>query len=563
MRLFSVFDRFGRSMRRKLFGYMLLLALLLLLALACGLLLFGHYDSARKNAYEALDIQMEVFEKDVASHFERLAAAAIRLSEDTTVLLEDYLAEKNLSFADLNDVAARIASVQELLMEPMAQKMQQEDCSGIFVLLDATVNRAAGDAEKSNTGVYLQRSGYKNSDESVLLYRGLTAVAKRHGIVPHRKWQLEFRTDVFPNYAEIAARASQPLEKAYLLTDRFTLPRTSDDAVLMALPIVGSNGEFYGVCGFEVSASYFVAYHAQPTKITHLTCLLAQREQQSVHAAEGLSCGTTEGYYLAPRGDLTIKGTEDGLLHFSGEEISYVGVAQHLSLFPGDTAHMLSVMMPKADYDRAVMRSALQNIILWVLLLFFAVSCCLYFSKHFLSPILKALEQMKSEERARAQSPFPEINDLFVFLAEQDRQHESSLDTLEQEKQSAQTEKARLEQEYERTKQNFEAVQAEYFRAQTELEHAKRERDRLAYSRKNEIDSDDYQHFLEGVKLLTKTERKIFDLYLSGKTAKEILEISGIKESTLKFHNHNILSKLGVSSRKQMLRFAALMNEKK
>ena len=92
MRLFSVVNRFGRSMRRKLFGYMLLLALLLLLALACGQLMFGHYDSAGKNVYETLDIQMEVFEKYVTSHFEQLAAAGIRLSEDTTALLEDYLA---------------------------------------------------------------------------------------------------------------------------------------------------------------------------------------------------------------------------------------------------------------------------------------------------------------------------------------------------------------------------------------------------------------------------------------------------------------------------------------
>ena len=69
MRLFSVVNRFGRSMRRKLFGYMLLLALLLLLALACGQLMFGHSDSAGKNVYEPLDIQMEVFEQSVTSPF--------------------------------------------------------------------------------------------------------------------------------------------------------------------------------------------------------------------------------------------------------------------------------------------------------------------------------------------------------------------------------------------------------------------------------------------------------------------------------------------------------------
>ena len=34
-----------------------------------------------------------------------------------------------------------------------------------------------------------------------------------------------------------------------------------------------------------------------------------------------------------------------------------------------------------------------------------------------------------------------------------------------------------------------------------------------------------------------------------------------IRESTLKFHNHNIPEKLGVSSRKQMLCYATLLKQ--
>ncbi len=34
-----------------------------------------------------------------------------------------------------------------------------------------------------------------------------------------------------------------------------------------------------------------------------------------------------------------------------------------------------------------------------------------------------------------------------------------------------------------------------------------------------------------------------------------------IRESALKFHNHNIPEKLGISSRKQMLRYATLLKQ--
>ena len=62
--------------------------------------------------------------------------------------------------------------------------------------------------------------------------------------------------------------------------------------------------------------------------------------------------------------------------------------------------------------------------------------------------------------------------------------------------------------------------------------------------------------FVQGLKTLTPTEKAIYDLYINGKSTKEVLEAIGIKENTLKFHNKNLYSKLGVSSRKQLIEIA-------
>lgn len=74
---------------------------------------------------------------------------------------------------------------------------------------------------------------------------------------------------------------------------------------------------------------------------------------------------------------------------------------------------------------------------------------------------------------------------------------------------------------------------------------------------------DDYDFFLTGLKQLTPTEKAIFNLYMDGKSAAEILEIMTIKQTTLKYHNRNIYSKLGVSSKKQLLNYAALYAREK
>jgi DNA-binding CsgD family transcriptional regulator len=62
--------------------------------------------------------------------------------------------------------------------------------------------------------------------------------------------------------------------------------------------------------------------------------------------------------------------------------------------------------------------------------------------------------------------------------------------------------------------------------------------------------------FTKGLQELTPTERTIYELYRSGLGTKEVLEKMNIKENTLKYHNRNIYSKLGVSSRKQLLAVA-------
>ena len=62
--------------------------------------------------------------------------------------------------------------------------------------------------------------------------------------------------------------------------------------------------------------------------------------------------------------------------------------------------------------------------------------------------------------------------------------------------------------------------------------------------------------FKQGVTTLTQTEKLIYDLYIDGKSTKDVLEQMNIKENTLKYHNKNIYGKLGVPSRKVLKEIA-------
>jgi len=66
---------------------------------------------------------------------------------------------------------------------------------------------------------------------------------------------------------------------------------------------------------------------------------------------------------------------------------------------------------------------------------------------------------------------------------------------------------------------------------------------------------------IEQLPHLTVSEKAIYDCYLKGMSTKEVMQEMNIAENTLKFHNKNIYSKLGVSSRKQLLEYAKAINK--
>lgn len=517
-----------RHLRDKLFSYMLVMTIVILIVLGLSMLMFGEFPTTEDTTVASLNLQMEVFNREIVAHQEELAMRSTGLSESLTRAIEAYLHNNNLTFDTLNNSPEHLNNLHSHFLGTVSDALLQSDSSGAFVLLDATVNTSLDHASLSKSGIYLQKMFPSLADSTLLLLRGNAKLGKENGFMPHRKWELEFNAADFPSYDALKQTSSDtPLDKAYRITEAVMIPGTSERVMLVAVPLIGYNGDIYGICGFEIAETTFKISHAQPTMLERMICLFSPAGE-SIDMSKTFCCGTEDGYFLPPSGILHT-GQEGELCIFENADNKYIGVTKELNV-QEDNSFMLSLMIPYKDYKDAVVSSTSRIVVLIILLAVFAVSCCYFFSKQFIAPIMKGLEQIHHSEHGFAYSGIHEIDDLFAFLAEKDKDYEVTIDALNSEKEEMQ--------------EKMEKVQAEI--------------DRLSYSRKKEIDPDDYENFLIGIKSLTKTERNIFEMYLAGKTAQEITETIGIKESTLKFHNHNIYEKLGVSSRKQMLRFAAI-----
>ena len=506
------------AMKRKLFGYMVLLAALLVFAVVTGLFLIGRFSDARAETFSMLDLHLSVFEKEVSVQSENMAAAGIQMSEKMTQVLTASLEEQNLSFSDLNDSEEAIRSVQESLFEPLRQFLLRSGCSGAFVILDATVNSSAKESADSRTGLYLELGG-STYPENVLLYRGISGIGKQHGVLPHRKWRLEFRTNSFPGYQKVLSSGAA-LEHSCCFSRLITLPGTSEKAVLLLLPVKGPDGNSCGVCGFEISQSLFKTRFSQPSRFSRMTLLLdpgsyggsvssagyaagyaaaagsaASGSSASLDGSACLSSGIAGGYYEAVSGKCTLSPAAGNLLLFTGADTSYIGISRTESFLPEGNSSALYVLIPKADYDSTVRRNWTAMILLVLLLVFFAVTVSLFFSRRFLSPIHREITEIRAKQAASAE----------------------------------------------------EAVKI------------KQDLERLAPKVRNEIDDDSYAIFKENLKKLTPKEKEVFGLVMSGHSSKEITEIEGFTINALKYHNRNIYSKLGVSSKKELLKYSTLV----
>ena len=532
--LLSKLKRAKPSMRRRLLLYMGALAALLLFSLFAVLLLLGQLKSPREEMKKTLTFQMEAFRSDVTSLWRNVSVMGVHLSEDMTALIEERVKD----FDALSGSADALEQLEASMLGPLCQYVQQADCSGGFVLLSVSLNPDA--AADSFSGLYVQRSNAEHTTSDLLLYRGMADIGRQHRVMPHRKWAQEFCPADFPGLADQLEAVSAPIERACRTTELLTLPGTTEQAILLSVPMVGADGRVYGLCGFSVNQTYFSAHHAQPSAVSSLACVLSDAAE-GLDIQKGLLTYPAGGFCFVPDELLEKRSLRGGLTAFVGTELSFVGISEPFTVAAGDEApHDLTVLIPKSDYDRALLKSRLEAAGVLMLLLFFAVSCCLFYTRRYLRPILRDIERLK-DESGGTQMTFDELQPVSARL----RSHEQTITVLE-------TEKLDLQGQ-------VEHMQSQVVDTQEQLDDSLAEIRRLAYLGKKELDPADYQKFLEGYAKLSSKELEICAALAKGLSARQCTEQTGNALSTIDTYRKRVYEKTNIHRVRQLRLCYALM----
>ena len=494
---------------------------------ACVLVLTltGVFNTARPRHLTWMGAETGHIQNRVTDDYNKLSLRGVSLAKAIAADIHNWTRENGI---DEKELATRPDLLERLLTDQAGSLLTVLDnnvCSGAFIILDATVNPDAESAAFTKAGVFFKRTNTNNLSSVVSkthCLRGPAGVARANGLELMGQWRMEFDISNMNFYESVMATARQncetDLSRLYYWSGRYLMNNNSEHSMMLCVPLIARDSTVYGLCGMEVSDMLFKRlYSPDGTDYPRIFAAFAPTCEEKFDTGGGLVAGNS---YLTSQtiGLLIKENSGDGLVSCrSDDKTVYTGMEKAICLYPSRSPYesemwSLSVLMPESDWNMAVHQSNFIFYGLMVALLIASLFAAVFISRRYIRPVASALALIKSEYRTELpKTQITEIDDLFKYLSTLDEERKALSDELEQ---------AKL-QTPEKEQSSPGAPTA-------------------------------FKQFLENLETLTSAEQGIFTLYTEDYTAQQIADKLFITINTVKFHNKNIYQKLGVSSLKEL-----------
>lgn len=578
-----------RSMRGRFIIYLLSLVLLAGSAMLILLNVIGIVQPPSHDIDRFLEYELNTRTNDIKRQMNALAAHNIDLSQQLQNDIDRVMLEQGIynNYDALNNNPEALTAIQQATYQTLAAKMQQAPASGALYLINASVNTNL--LEPTYNGLFLKFTNIYSENtlfNETCMFRGNPQVARNNNISLYSTWQLELNVHAYPQADKLLHAKENNISQQYILTDVAHLKESWEQSRLFLMPINSNNGRIIGICGFEISSVYFQQRTKQANYKGYplITAILDKKADNEY-----------QGQLSNPASfvNSTIKTSSDGKheLFTAGQE-RFIGFTAPLTV--GASEHRVAVMLPADSYYHLQGQAKMRLLIMLGIILLLSLLSAGYFSKRYVDPLVADLQQLQQNPDAPPQANVLELNQFFEFLQNHSEQQAEKLRQLqsennqvqkqyglaamrlqeaqEKQKQTAnqyihlEEQLAALQNEIQQVRLQMEQTQQEKLQAQQEREQAQQQfnfaqaaLEKAIEKKLESVDPDSYQMFIDNLATLTPKEEDIFNLYVQGCSTKDIISRLGITENTLKYHNKNIYSKLGVKTRKELLQYIELM----
>lgn len=508
------------SMPLRLFLFLVVLVFIMVLGIVIIFAVTGTFGTRLKTYEELVRNELNHAHWSISEKYGRLSVQAVEFSRDLASSIERKLLDEGLKVAELQNNPGILEELLAGEYERALFSLQKANSSGVFVILDVTVNPMLETADKSRAGLFLKNMEpniLSSTSPTITLLRGFPGIGRNFAVPLHAQWKMEFDVSDAPYFwlpKEQAAGKKLPLSRLYYWSLSTILPGTSEESMLCSVPLLDSDGNVFGVCGFEVSSMLFKLTH-MPNNDTcsRMFCMLAPFSGNVFDTSGAMFAGgySARNIFLDKQLFL-IEEDDHSLFRYSGASgFPFMGFHLPVRLYPegsvfSDREWVVALLVPAEDIEYSVTGFHLHLTKMFIFLLVSGVFISFILSRRYIKPISAGLDIIKLDNLAEApKTNIPEIDDLIEHLT-------------------------RKNEELKKTNQTGESPAL-------------------------------LNEFLNKVRTLSPAERNVFNLYAQQYNAKEIAGILCLSINTIKTHTKRIYAKLMVSSREELLVYIDLLKE--
>ncbi|MGI6621724.1 MAG: hypothetical protein GX227_05775 [Clostridiaceae bacterium] len=515
-------------MRFRLIIFSILFLVTIMTAISVILLVSGVFHLGKRETKTLFENELNHIFSDIHRDYGNISARSIDLSKALNKSIENRLKSKKINVRDLKAHPEVFNELLESECHTLVTALLRTKSSAVFLILDGTINPKLSNSDYSKAGIYI-----RNMEPNVInlespylhMLRGSTEIAKRHNIMIHPQWAMEFDiydASFFTKTMETAQKnITLPVSKLYYWSSDISFPESSDKVMVCSVPLIASDGTVYGVCGFEVSSLLFKLSYSPDNPVYDTSfCLLSPYDNDLIDCSASFMAAKYPAIIKNEITDakLSFQTKPNSLNKYFCPSKQFMGVHEKLTLYPDtspykDEGWVVSMMVPIGDYMKALDNINLRIALLFLSLFIIGVIASFRFSKIYLKPITETISKIKSTKPSELEKTnILEIDDLLEFLSEQDN------------------------------KESDEALKSDNFAADYQ-------------------NTNMFKRFLENINTLSPAEKAVFELYMQGLTGKEIAEKLYLSINTIKTHNKRIYEKLDVSSRNELMVYIRMMKE--
>jgi DNA-binding CsgD family transcriptional regulator len=479
------------------------------------LALTGGIATGREEVEKLMQQELFHLSQNVEKIYGDTSVQAVTLSETLSGSIEKQLNELGLTTGDLQLRPDILESLLESQLTSLMLALEKTKCSGVFVVLDATVNSVLPGSEHSKAGIYLRNSepNVVVADNSKLYLRGFPHIALRNKLSLQSKWDMEFYVEGQPYYhkpIDAYQKYKVSISRLYYWSYGGMVKNLDEKVMLCSIPLISSGGTVFGVCGFEISEMNFKLQFSPDTSVNiHAASFIAPLMETGFDTSAALYSGNIPVLFGSP---IRFAGSIGNLSLYAQDNNSYVGLHRVIKTYPvnppfAGEKNAFALLFPRAGFDSTLSGYNNRIALVCALALFFGVVLSALISRKYVKPIFEGLNILRSKENLDDdfRINIPEIDELVELI---------------------------------------------------------KSKQALASMPKSDDADDAGEDFLLRLETLTPAERDVFTLFVKGHTAIEAADKMKISINTIKTHSRKIYVKMNVTSRTELLSYCIGLADK-